>query len=155
MKDTKIKKTKNDNLKEPKQKPEKIDNKKHKNGAIIGLSIATGILGLTTLGFGIGYGVMTGQANNYAVQLENSYKKNYYELVDNVNTADMNISKLLASNNETYKAKQLGELAQGAKDMQSNIASLPLSSDNIVQSVKFIYQMSGYTQILEQKISEG
>ena len=34
MKDTKIKKTKNDNLKEPKQKPEKIDNKKHKNGAI-------------------------------------------------------------------------------------------------------------------------
>lgn len=190
MKDTKIEKTKNNNLKEPKQKPEKIDdknhknsgqksqnlknqaknvasksektqkngktdNKKHKNGTIIGLSIATGILGLTTLGFGIGYGVMTGQANNYAVQLENNYKKNYYELVDNVNTADMNISKLLASNNETYKAKQLGELAQGAKDMQSNIASLPLSSDNIVQSVKFINQMSGYTQILEQKISEG
>lgn len=28
MKDTKIKKTKNDNMKEPKQKPEKIDNKK-------------------------------------------------------------------------------------------------------------------------------
>lgn len=140
---------------EKKKTSNKTEKSKGKNGAIIGLSIATGILGLTTLGFGIGYGVMLGQANNYAVQLENNYKKNYYELVDNVNTADMNISKLLASNNATYKAKQLGEIAQGAKDMQSNIASLPLSSDNIVQSVKFINQMSGYTQILEQKISEG
>lgn len=136
------------------------ENKKHKTknsykGAVIGLSIATGILGLSTLGFGISYGVSNQQATNYSTQLENIYKKNYYELVDAVNTADMNISKLLVSNSADYQTKMLGDLAQGAKEMQSNIASLPLSSDNIAESVRFINQMSGYTQTLQQKLADG
>lgn len=139
---------------------EKLEDKKeakkrsYKN-AVIGLSIATGVLGLSTLGFGIGYGISMSQANSYSLQLENIYKKNYYELVDTVNTADMNISKLLASNNQDYQAKMLSDVAQGAKEMQSNIASLPLSSDNIVESVRFINQMSGYAQVLQEKLASG
>lgn len=133
----------------------KSSGKNKYKGAVIGLSIATGVLGLSTIGLGIGYGMSMSQANSYSLQLENIYKKNYYELVDTVNTADMNISKLLASSSEDYQAKMLNDLAQGAKEMQSNIAALPLSSDNIVESVRFINQMSGYTQTLQEKVAKG
>ncbi|MGN1200736.1 MAG: PepSY1/2 domain-containing protein [Candidatus Caccovivens sp.] len=139
-------------------KKEKNDNIQRKNrykGAVIGLSIATGVLGLSTLGFGIAYGVMNAQAMEYSIQLENIYKKNFYELVDSVNTADTNISKLLASDDETYQAKMLGEVSQSAKEMQSSVAMLPLSSDNILTTVRFVNQMSGYTQILQKKVDEG
>ncbi len=129
--------------------------KKSYKGAVIGLSIATGILGLSTIGLGVAYSMSMTESASYATQIENIYKKNYYELVDNVNSADTKISKLLASDDETYQAKMLTELSQEAKDMQSNIASLPLTGENVLQVVRFINQMSGYTQTLEETIAEG
>ena len=134
------------------KKTENSNKLQHYKRAVIGLSIATGILSATTLGLGIAYGVTQNQASNYSLQLENIYKKNYFELVDEVNNADMKVSKLLASSSDTYQAKMLSEVAQSAKNMQSNIASLPLYSDNVLESVRFINQMSGYTQILQEKI---
>ena len=44
------------------------------SGAVIGLTIATSILGATTLGLGIAYGVTQSQANRYGAQIENIYK---------------------------------------------------------------------------------
>lgn len=138
------------------KKTENRDNQlRHYKSAVIGLSIATGILSASTLGLGIAYGVTQNQASNYSLQLENIYKKNYFELVDEVNNADMKVSKLLASTSDKYQAKMLAEVAQASKNMQSNIASLPLYSDNVLESVRFINQMSGYTQTLQDKIAQG
>ncbi|MBR1890324.1 MAG: germination protein YpeB [Clostridia bacterium] len=133
----------------------KENRRKTKKGVITALAISTGILGATTLGFGIAYGVANTQANEMTAQLEGVYKKNYYELVDNANSCDTNISKLLASSDESYRAKMLNELSQSAKEMQISIASLPLSSNGIAECVGFINQMSGYTQTLEEKLSQG
>lgn len=123
--------------------------------AVIGLSIVSGILGASTVGFGIAYGVSMSKANEYSTQLENVYKKNYFELVENANAVDTNISKLLASDDQKYQAKMLSEISQDAKEMQNNIGAMPLSSDSILQSVRFINQMSGYTKILQDKLGEG
>lgn len=140
------------------QKQQKGGNVQHKNrykGAVIGLSIATGILGLSTIGLAIGCGITANQANGYGTQIESIYKKNYYELVDNTNSADMKISKLLASDNATYQAKMLTQVSQEAQDMQNNISALPLTGDNILQSVRFVNQMAGFCQTLEEKIAQG
>lgn len=134
---------------------EKREKKNKYKGAVIGLSIATGILGASTIGLGIAYGVSMSQADEYSTQLENIYKKNYFELVENANSVDTNISKLLASDDEKYRAKMLAEISQDSKEMQGNIASMPLSGNSIMESVRFINQMSGYTQILEEKIQSG
>ena len=136
---------------------EKKTNKKNraKNGVIAGLAVATAVLGAMTIGFGSAYAVKNSQANDYSAQLEGVYKKNYYELVDNANTCDTNISKLLASSDEKYRAKMLNELSQSAREMQMSISALPLSSESVVECVKFINQMSGYTETLEKKISQG
>jgi len=142
-------------MKNQENRNEKNKTNKGSKGAIIGLSVATGILGATTLGLGIAYGITQGQASGYSMQLENIYKKNYYELVDSVNSSDMQISKLLASDNEDYQAKMLSEISQNAKEMQSSIAALPLTGENILESVRFINQMSGYSKTLEDKVSKG
>lgn len=147
-----VDKNKEQKSKNTKDSAGKMSNQKK---MIIGLSIATGILGASTIGLGVAYGITQGQAMGYSNQLENIYKKNYYEVVESVNSADMNISKVLASNEQSYQAKMLAELAQTAKEIQANIASLPLSSDSVAQIVRFINQMSGYTQTLEKKVSEG
>lgn len=133
---------------------EKRQNKKQKR-AIVALAIATGVLGTTTMGLSVGLATTQNKLSQSQVQLENVYKRNYYDLVDSVNTADTNISKLMASSNETYQAKMLRELSQSAKEMQDSIASLPLQGDGVLQSVRFINQMSGYTQILEEKLANG
>ncbi len=157
---------KNQKSKEKSEKNHKKQQKNAKNnekngkrhaykGAVIGLSIATGVLGLSTIGLAVAYGITMNDATSYATQIENVYKKNYYELVDSVNSADTDISKLLASDDEDYQAKLLTSLAQEANSMQSNIANLPLTGDNILESVKFINQMSGYTQTLEEKLVQG
>lgn len=153
------KKNKNISMKQNSNK-KSIEGKRPKkiralSGAVVGLTVATSILGATTLGLGIAYGVTQGVAKNYSLQLENIYKKNYFELVDNANNVDMKISKLLATDNEDYQAKMLTEIAQASYDMQNNVAVLPLSNDNILESVQFINQMSGYTQVLEEKIAKG
>ena len=141
-------------MKNQENRNEKNKTNKGSKGAIIGF-VATGILGATTLGLGIAYGITQGQASGYSMQLENIYKKNYYELVDSVNSSDMQISKLLASDNEDYQAKMLSEISQNAKEMQSSIAALPLTGENILESVRFINQMSGYSKTLEDKVSKG
>ena len=62
--------------------------KKYKS-AVIGLTVAVSILAVTTLGLGVAYGITQSQANTYGTQLESVYEQNYYDLVDNVNNADM------------------------------------------------------------------
>ena len=76
--------------------------KKKRNYAIIGLSVASGILGLTTLGLGIGYGITNAQYKNATTQLESVYKRNYYALAENVNSCDTDISKLLAAQSDDF-----------------------------------------------------
>src|SRR5699024_10424173 len=83
------------------------------------------------------------------------YEQNYYDLVDNVNNADMEISKLVNSNDTTYQKKLLLEIADAAKSMQNNISMLPLSGENVLDSVRFVNQLSGYTQTLEEKVANG
>ena len=51
-----------------------VDSKREKRfpkSVVIGLSVAVGVLGLSTIGLGIAYGCMARTTNDYAIQLEN------------------------------------------------------------------------------------
>ena len=123
--------------------------------AVVGLSLAVAILSATTLGLGVAYGVTQDKVDAYGTQLESVYQKNYYELVDNVNNADMEMSKLLNATNSAYQKKMLAEIASASKNMQNNIALLPLTGEDVLESVRFVNQLSGYTTILEEKLANG
>ena len=128
---------------------------KTRKSTIIGLSVATAILEATTLGLGISQGITSTRIEETENQLEGFYKKNYYDLIDSTNTCDTQMSKLLSASTQSYRAKMLEKVSQSAKDMQNYVSSLPLSFDGILECTKFINQMSGYTQTLQEKIDKG
>lgn len=135
-----------------------VDSKREKRfpkSVVIGLSVAVGVLGLSTIGLGIAYGCMASTTNDYAIQLENVYQKNLYDLVESVNNTETKLSKILASNSSTYQKKLLAEIAQNSELAENSIASLPISQNSLADSVKFINQMGGYTQTLADQISQG
>lgn len=135
-----------------KKKKEKRDGKK---AAIIALAITTGVLGATTIGFGIGYGITQSQANSYGNRLEAVYQKNFYDLVDSVNNSEIKLSKVLNSSSKTYQKKLLEEISKNATESEVGIASLPLSQSDINDSVRLVNQVSGYTSTLAEKLAKG
>ncbi len=136
------------------EKETKKQNKKYK-GAVIGLSIATGVLAMGTIGFGIAYGVVQNDANEYGTRLENIYQKNFYDLVDSVNNSEIKLSKILNSSTSSYQKKLLTEVSRNATEAEVSISSLPLSQEDINENVRMVNQMSGYTSTLADKLAKG
>ena len=49
-------------------------------------------------------------SNTYRKQLENSYMKSFYEMVDNINSLEVNLSKIVATNNIDSQRELLSEI---------------------------------------------
>lgn len=133
---------------------ERKTNKKQK-GAIITLSILTGVFALSTIGLGIGLGVNNAQSMKYKAQLENMHSDNFYNLLDSVNNLETKLSKTLSSTGETYQRKMLLEASKNASESEISISQLPLSQGDIQDSVKLVNQISGYTSTLAEKLATG
>ncbi len=129
--------------------------KKLSKGVVIGLSIATAVLGLSTIGLATAYGIAQTQSNNYSVQLENVYQKNMYDLIESVNNVETKLSKVLASNSSSYQKKLLSEVASNSELAQNAVAGLPISQNSLSASVKFINQLGGYSQTLADSLAQG
>ena len=134
------------------QKDKKISKK---NKIITGLSIATALLAVSTVGLGIGFGVADNKAMQYRTDLENSYQSNFYSLVDSVNNLETKISKTLNSSTSDFQRKTLLEASKNASEAEIAVASLPLSQNDIEETVKMVNQISGYTSTLAEKIAGG
>ncbi len=140
------------------EKGENYNTKKASNSkkyAIIGLAVATGVLGLSTIGLAIGLGVSNSKVEDYGNRLEGVYQQSFYDLVDNVNNAEINMSKVLASNTSNYQKKMLAEVSQNANNAQNSFSALPLSHGSLNDAVGLLNQLSGYTQTLTEKIAQG
>ena len=128
---------------------------KKKNRAVIGLSIATGVLALSTIGLGVGVAISQSQAMSYRGDLESVYQKSMYELVDSVNNTETKLAKVLSSDGSAYQKKMLLEVSKNTNEAQGYISSLPLSQSDIQETVKMVNQISGYTSTLAEKLSTG
>ena len=88
---------------------ENTNNKKRvSKGLIVALSIVSALL----IAFVIMYSVSMSKQNELKTQLENIYQRNFNELVDNVNNTDIKLSKVLASDYNSYAQKMLSELCK-------------------------------------------
>ncbi|MBQ8443798.1 MAG: germination protein YpeB [Clostridia bacterium] len=123
--------------------------------AITALAITTAVLGATTIGFGVAYGMAQGSANQYKLELENVYNDNFYNLLESVNNLETKISKTLSASSSTYQRKTLLEASKNASEASISISGLPLSQNDIQDTVKLVNQISGYTSILADKLAEG
>ena len=123
--------------------------------AIVGLSVATGILTLTSAGLAIALANEQNKSMNVETQLNNVYQKNLYDVVEGVNNAEIKLSKAISSNEKDYQKKMLAEVVKNAQMTESAISSLPITQNSLADSVKFINQLGGYsTTVMENLASE-
>lgn len=89
--------------------------------------------------------------NRYSVygnELENIYKKNLYELVNNVNSVEVDISKIVATTSFDVQQKLLNSIYKSCGDIEVNLNNLPISEDKTKNATKLYNTLSGYTYSL-------
>lgn len=125
---------------------------KRSNIVLIVLSI---ILAVALVTFVVLYGILMSNQNKLKVDLENIYQRNYSELVDNINNSEIKLSKVAVSGENAYSRNLLGEISKNTAQATTNLGALPISINGISETIKFINQVSGYTQTLSNKLDRG
>ncbi len=110
--------------------------------AIIGLS-------LVCVGLGVALYFNATTMSGHASNLESVYQKSLYELIDNVNSIEVEVSKMLVTSDYDSQKKSLTNIKQQSTDAQNCLSYLPINSSLVSSSSRFINQLSGYcTSIL-------
>lgn len=119
-------------------------------GIIITLSVT---LGVTLLGVMIALIVFIVTTNTYATQLENMYKRNYYELSSNINDIEVDMSKLIATNSTPTKREVLTNIYSNCTMANNNLSMLPISNNKIKDVNDYINKLGGYVYSLLTKVN--
>lgn len=125
--------------------------KKTNNILIVTLSIVSALL----VAFVIMYSVSMSKQTQMKVELDNIYQRNFNELVDNVNNSQVKLSKVCVSDYDMYAKKMLNEISKNTTCAAINLSALPVSINGIDDTIKFVNQVSGYTQTLANKLDKG
>lgn len=126
-----------------------------KNKLIAGLWIFSAIISLVAVAFAIAYFTMQGQNDNYKEQLEYVYERSFYDLVDNVNNIEINLSKLGTSKSDIARKELIAKIISQTNMAQNNLATLPIDSNEIGNTVSFINYVNGYLTSLNQKLGKN
>lgn len=128
---------------------------KNRNRANMWLAIALIIVGAMLIASTVLWLTNMSRANAMGTTIDNVYQRNFYDLVDNVNNAEVKISKVLASDYDSYSRKMLGEISKNANSASYNLSNLPISLDGLDETKTFINQVSGYCDSLSDKLDKG
>lgn len=131
-----------------------MENKKQKARNIFTL-IAIILLSVAVITMIILYSISLSDKQKLQTKLENVYQQNFCELVDNVNNAQIKLNKVCALKNDSYAEKLLNEISKNTLSASINLSSLPLSSSDLNQTIKFINQTSGFCETMANKLKNG
>jgi germination protein YpeB len=115
---------------------------------IVALVVATGVLAVGWIG-------SQQTMNVYAGQLESTYQRAFSELVNNVNNVEINLSKAIISQDNKKKQELYQKINQQCILCATNLSSLPVNHESIVETTKFVNQLGGFSYYLTQKLDSG
>ncbi|TYP57599.1 germination protein YpeB [Thermosediminibacter litoriperuensis] len=98
---------------------------------------------------------MSSRAYSAENLLEASYQKGFYNLVDDVNTLNILLSKSLVTSSDSQRIMILTSIWHEAENARSSLASLPLGSRDMTNLQKFFAQMGDFSHSLAKKVSLG
>ena len=96
------------------------------------------------IAMGIGWYVDSQALAVSNANLENLYQRSFFELVNNVNNMEVDVSKLLVSNDSTSQQKILTSIKQQTSEAQNNLSLLPVNSNTLTTTTQFVNQLNGY-----------
>ena len=106
--------------------------------------ITVSILSCLVLVLGITLFSTNSTLNASNANLENLYQRSFYELVSNVNNMDVEISKLMVSNDSTSQQKILSNIKQQTSEAENSLSLLPVDSQVMSQTTIFMNKLNGY-----------
>lgn len=112
---------------------------------IIALIIAVGILGY----------FLYKKNNEVELTSKNLYNSNFYELVNYVQNVETYLAKSTISTSNTHGAETLTYLWREANLAQTYLSSLPIESQELENTEKFLNQVSDYSYTLSRKNIKG
>lgn len=94
---------------------------------------------------------------NKEIQLVNTnlYNSNFYELVDYIQNVETYLSKSTISTSSTHSAETLTYLWREANLAQTYLSKLPIQSQELENTSKFLNQVSDYSYALSRKNIKG
>lgn len=94
---------------------------------------------------------------NKEIQLVNTnlYNSNFYELVDYIQNVETYLSKSTISTSSTHSAETLTYLWREANLAQTYLSELPIQSQELENTSKFLNQVSDYSYALSRKNIKG
>lgn len=119
------------------------------------LYIILAILGASTIVFLCLFLSFQNSSNSYKNQLENNYKKSYYEVVSNINDLEIDISKIVATKDNDALRTLLTSLNNNVTLTIDNINQLPISYNNLTNINNFLNKTSGFSSSLLDRIYSG
>lgn len=87
-------------------------------------------------------------SGNYRIQLENSYMKSFYEMVDNINSLEVDLSKIVATNNIASQRELLSGIYETCMVGVTNVNNLPISNDKLTEINSLLNTAGGFSYSL-------
>ena len=87
----------------------------------------------------------------YRQASENSYNRSFYELVDYIEDVETYLAKAMISSTPEHGAETLTHLWREANLAQSYLSMLPIESQELENTEKFLNQVSDYSYSLSRK----
>ena len=115
--------------------------KGHMLSIIVGLLMIVAILGI----------ILYKKQREYRQASENAYNMAFYELVDYVQNVETYLAKSLISTTPEHGAETLTNLWREANLAQSYLSMLPVESQELENTEKFLNQVSDYSYSLSRK----
>ncbi len=118
---------------------------KIKKGYLIGI---IGVLIVAVIALGI---LFYSKQKEYKQASQNSYNMAFYEVVDYVQNVETYLAKSLISSTSEHGAETLTNLWREANLAQSYLSMLPIESQELSNTEKFLNQVSDYSYSLSRK----
>ncbi|MCQ2398997.1 MAG: germination protein YpeB [Clostridia bacterium] len=133
----------------------KKDKEKNKKDGLGGWLAAVIALGCSTviLAGALTYTVLFPSASDYA--LEAGYEQSFYDTVTYVDNLDLNLSKFLATGDESAEQKYLNVVAVNAELCENDLGRLPLPDESRYYTTKLVNQVGDYAKYLSNKLIDG
>lgn len=95
------------------------------------------------------------QKNKYVIATENSYNLALYELIDYINDTENYLAKSIISASSEQGAETLMHIWREANLAQVYLSQLPISTNELSNTARFLNQVSDYSHSLAKKTING
>lgn len=122
--------------------------KSMKENYIYGIMIVLVIISVILIG------ILYRQKERYAITTQNQYNFAFYEVIDYVQDVENYLAKSMISGSPENEAKTLMHVWREANLAQSYLSQLPISSNELANTAKFLNQVSEYSYSLATRSIE-